>query len=367
MGELFSSYKLILKPITPVHIGDGEQVHPYEYVLLEDYLYKFNPAALYENLTEKDKELFQKNVAQSFIALRNWLGNIYDESLGYESKIKASAAFTENYNKKLRSGENYVEENLLALRSFVNTSGKAYIPGSSLKGALKGAYIYSMGKKLNIFDYTVKKDNIGRIDTKQSEWKKSADYENSILYKKSHLSDPFKSIRITDSIPVDEVLEVYDLATFTYKKQNDSFEKGVSYYALCTKSAFSANEEIAFEMGLNIFEGYYTSKGIKIKITLEDILASVNEKAADIIVNEIDFYNSKAKYDKTKVLYENLKVLYEALDKKSEALIRIGKGSGFDSTTFNLANLRRNNQTDSNSRNLGEKQYPLGWAVMKIV
>lgn len=367
MSELFSSYKLILKPITPVHIGDGEQILPYEYVFKENCIYKFNPAALYENLTEKDKELFEKYAAHGLIALRNWLSSIYDENLGYESKIKASAAFTENYNKKLRGAENYVEENLFALKSFVNTSGKAYIPGSSLKGALRGVYLYSMGKKMNIFDYTVKKYNTGRIDIKQSEWKKAADYENSILYKKSPISDPFKSIKITDSMSVDEVLKVHDIAIFTYKKQSGSFEKGVAYYALCTKSACSNNEEIAFEMGLNIFGGYYTSKGIKLKITLEDILASANEKAVDMIENEIDFYNSKAKYDKTKILYDNLKVLYEALDKKSEALIRIGKGSGFDSTTFNLVNLRRNNQMDSNSRNLVEEQYPLGWAVMKIV
>lgn len=365
MSNLFKSYKFILTPVTPLHIGNGERVLPYEYVYLNDYIYKLNLSVLYENLSQDNKRIFEKHMEMGLIALRDWINSFYNESLGYGSKIKASMSFSENYNKRHRGVSNSKEESSFVLNSFANNFGRAYIPGSSIKGALRSACLYSIGKKMNIFDYEVKKDNRGRIDVKKSEDEKAVSYEISILNRRGSFSDPFKSIKITDSMPVAEALQAHDISIFTLRKQG--FEKDASCYALCTKSIYSSGGSVDFEMGMKIFDGYYTFGNVKIRINLDDILYYVNEKSSDMLENEIQFYTYKAKYYKTKELYENLKELYEKLDKNSEALIRIGQGSGFDSTTYNLANIGRSSQTESSSRNLAEGQYPLGWAVMKIV
>ena len=95
------------------------------------------------------------------------------------------------------------------------------------------------------------------------------------------------------------------------------------------------------------------------------MIISSKTKAFDILTRESEFYEN-CKYHETLDIYDELWEVYNNL-KDNETLIRLGKGCGFDSTTFNLVNRKRNNQTDSNSRNLVEGKYPLGWAVIKFV
>lgn len=104
---------------------------------------------------------------------------------------------------------------------------------------------------------------------------------------------------------------------------------------------------------------------MKINLTIEDLIISSKTKAFDMLSREYDFYDNCKYFDMLSV-YEELWEVYNNL-KENETLIRIGKGCGFDRTTFNLMNNKRNNQTDSNSRNLVKEKYPLGWAVIKFV
>ncbi|SHH49193.1 type III-A CRISPR-associated RAMP protein Csm5 [Tepidibacter thalassicus] len=361
---MIENYKITLTPITPIHIGNGQEIFPYEYIVKNGYLYKFNAMDLYDNLGEEQKNKFNEYAQKSLIELRTYITQIYDERLGYEAKIEASDEFIYNYDKKIQGAKNSNEENSFIVNDFVNINNKAYIPASTLKGAIKSAYLYDLGDCNKKFDYKVIKNNKGRIDNNRSEKYKSNIYEKDILQKTNAFDDPFKSVKISDSDLLENVLRLYNINIYTYKKKKCVFKKGIPFYSLCTKSVLSTNDEIKFNINLNLFKGYYNKGKVKKEITKFDILDALNLKSLDIIDNEIEFYENKAKYNETLEVYEKLKKIHDDLDKDSEALIRIGKGIGFDSTTFNLVNT---NKVDINSRSLVEEIYPLGWAVIKFV
>lgn len=363
MSKLFNHKKLILKPITPIHIGNGKEILPYEYVVKEDYLYKFNIMSIYENLNESQKKEFFKYVEQDIVKLRSFVNSIYDESFGYEIKVEVCDNFYNLYQQKVNGTSNKNEENSLLVSEFVNIHNKAYIPGSSLKGSLRTNLLYYLGQ--DNFDYKVVKNNKGRIDGKLSDSRKSNEYENNILNKRNPMDDPLKSIKISDSNLIQDALNLYDINIFTYKKREAEFKRGVPFYLLCTKSKLGSNDDIEFEFNLNSFEGYFNKNGVKKNISIEDLIISSKTKAFDILTRESEFYEN-CKYHETLDIYDELWEVYNNL-KDNETLIRLGKGCGFDSTTFNLVNRKRNNQTDSNSRNLVEGKYPLGWAVIKFV
>ncbi|RDY23791.1 type III-A CRISPR-associated RAMP protein Csm5 [Romboutsia maritimum] len=369
---MINNQKIILVPITPIHIGNGKEILPYEYVIKNGYMYKFNMMDIYENLNENNKRIFLKYVENDIIELRSFIGEIYEEKFGYEYKVDICTEFENLYNQKLKGVKNKNEQNALVINDFINTVNKTYIPGSSIKGAIRSAYLYDMGDREKLFDYKILKNNKGRIDPYKSEHKKSEEYEVELLScpnkngKKEPKTDPFKSIKITDSNFMQDALRLYDINIYTYNKKDKKLKKAVPFYSLCTKSKLCSDDNIEFNFDINIFNGFFEKGSVKVKIGKNEILDSLNLKAEDMINRELDFFD-EADYLETYNIYEDIYEIYESLDKNNEALIRFGKGAGFDSTTFNLVNNNRSNVTDSKSRNLVEGKYPLGWAVIKFV
>lgn len=85
-----------------------------------------------------------------------------------------------------------------------------------------------------------------------------------------------------------------------------------------------------------------------------------------MLKEELAFYK-QAGYQETFEIYKQIEQIYSSLDKENQMLLRIGRGSGMNATTFNLVNQDRNIRTDPRSRMLVENIYPLGWVVMSLV
>lgn len=368
---MINKIEIILTPLTPIHIGNGREILPYEYIIKDEYMYKFDMMDIYSNLNENEKIVFLDYAEKDIIALRSFISEIYREDLGFQYKVEVCEEIANLYKQKINGSKHINEENSLIINEFINTIQKTYIPGSSLKGAIRSAYLYELGDNKKVFDYRIIKNNKGRIDGKSESWKYEK-YEVELLEchnnnnKKEPKKDPFKSVKVSDSSTVDDALRVSDVNIYTYKYKEDTLKKGVPFYSLCTKSFLSTNDNCEFRFSINFFEGYYEKGGTNINITKQNILDSLNLKAYDMINRELDFYED-ANYLETYNIYEKISSIYNELDKSKEALIRFGKGAGFDSTTFNLINNSRNNVSDSKSRSLVEGIYPLGWAVIKFV
>ena len=163
-------YKLKIKILSPVHIGSGEIYEPTGYVIEKilqpsgkerDALYEFDTMALYEILSETDKEKFRDLVETSdengLIKMQNFIFAHKKQGRQVAYKIvKVSPNAAQEYYDKIgkvvqkESGKNNVINQLEIYKCVSNKNQKrdsAILTGSSLKGAISTAYQELLVKK----------------------------------------------------------------------------------------------------------------------------------------------------------------------------------------------------------------------------
>ena len=359
------SYDMYIQPITPIHIGTGEHIYPYEYVIKKGVLYKIEFSDFYSQLKEEEQEEVLKYIENDLVRFRETIKKLYSEKYGYIYKAKVSQNLEENYNKKLGGAINKNDESQFEIAEAIKTMDKAYIPGSTIKGSIRTAYIpYKKGK----ISYIVKQDKRGRRVVIDGNKYDEAKITDELMDKHGVQMDAFKMVKVSDTQPIKDSLCIDDVVMYTYKRKLEEFEKGMSVYEETTKSLYASNTKLLYKGQIQFFEGYYTKgrlhkNGINLNITKNDIMSAMREKAKLMIAKEKSFFKNNGDLKETLMIYEKLEELQKGLG-EDEVLMRMGKGAGFDSTTWNLFNEKIGIQTVS--RNLARKVYPMGWAILSI-
>lgn len=375
--------KCTITPLTAIHIGNGEEIYPYEYVVKNGYLYRFNFETLLNSLPKNHYNEFIKLLENSdIIKIRSFIKKIYKEEYGYTYKVKVSCDFAEIYEKKIEGSKARNEENSLFIFEFSGNHRGKVLAGSTIKGAIRSAYI---GEKTQKFNYkiTFSGKSIKHTFVDENEDKKLT--SNALgLFKFEPKYDFFKNIIVTDSsiYSPEEIIEVSQAKRISIKNP-----KGmpVGYHEVL-KGLFTSGSDIKLESTINLKSYNYEKellnkiynneknyndeeekdiikekKDIYIDKDIEDgILSILNNKAVKMLDEDIKFFEKIG--DKT--LLENCKKLkiYNENLKDNEVLIRFGKGSGFNSTTINLYN---KSKISTVTRTIMEN-YPMGWAVLSV-
>lgn len=146
MNNFLRNHKVYLTPVSPIHIGCGEDFEPTNYIMDNNVLYYFDPANLDLSKSEK-KELENKFSANVKYADLLWVQSFF---LKQKSKaIEMSRYFTnipnniqENWKSKLgkvvhkeKEGKDIIAELKIERTAYTSYQNEAYIPASSLKGA----------------------------------------------------------------------------------------------------------------------------------------------------------------------------------------------------------------------------------------
>ena len=109
-------------------------------------------------------------------------------------------------------------------------------------------------------------------------------------------------------------------------------------------------------------------------ISKEELLDALDKKFFLMLDEEIRFYEdmvSRTRHSKQVVedileFYRDLDhIINNELNPDNQSIIRFGKGSGFNSTTYNLS-LDENNRARIASRTISEDFSPMGWAVIEF-
>jgi len=135
----FEVFKLKLIPLTPVHVSDGNPLPPYEYVVSDGELLVIDPLALFEALPEAQEAFINAVEAGPFHA-REALAELaerYDlkPAVSWRAPVtKSFEAYVQAAIKKRRGK--------LELHTFPRSLKGPYLPGSSLKGAIRTAFIF---------------------------------------------------------------------------------------------------------------------------------------------------------------------------------------------------------------------------------
>src|SRR3990167_2766611 len=135
------TYKIKAEVLTPVHIGDGTELEPLEYVI-KDKFYKVNLEEWLSTLSGEKAEEFQRLTGREYAqmstltALRRFVRDNIDIDKYTEWSVNVSEAVKGRYEERFDAPENQ-----LPMSPFIRTANKPYLPGSSIKGAIRTAYL----------------------------------------------------------------------------------------------------------------------------------------------------------------------------------------------------------------------------------
>ena len=127
--------KIIIKTLTPVHIGSGKEISPTEYLIENGYFHRINLNSLF---ADPDFQPFLEKFIDSALHTR-YLGDLLPQEI-----LKKHILYTLPITGKAKE---YLKNNKTIVKEFIKTAGKVFIPGSSLKGSILSAIFYHILKE----------------------------------------------------------------------------------------------------------------------------------------------------------------------------------------------------------------------------
>lgn len=304
--------ELALELITPVHIGNGEIISPFC-----DYIYdSYNVYFIDHHKLEHD--VFAKTDSEKVID--DFINIVRSQASGNSSTRFQLRDFFRNNNldfkqytiKKLETSDDRITEEI---KKIVQTGARPYIPGSSIKGAIRTALLYEKLKPRYDFQAMNVKDYIG-----QDQFGKFA-------------NDIMKHLSVSDSEPIIEAsVKIYRtnrFNLFTKKKTVNVVREAIlpgvkSHFRLQTKGRRGYH---SLNAGFDyLYEGSET-----------EILRIVNEFYDDTLNNELNILR-KANLPELDLVVKRYSELLDELGKlkatNDGAIMRIGSGKTFFENTI---------------------------------
>ncbi len=175
--------------LTPVTIRTGREYSPFEYMVEDGHVLRFLPSHLYSLLTDQEKNSFTKTLSsQNMCVIRNEIRRLAlarRTDLKVLYRIRIAESFAAIYKPQIESIHKINDQNALHIGECARSLGGFYLPGSSLKGALRTALLYAI--------YAPQGSVPDKLDR---------DFEKNAFGYTSPFDDPFRDLIVTDSRPI---------------------------------------------------------------------------------------------------------------------------------------------------------------------
>lgn len=214
------TYQCFIKTLSPIHIGCDEVYEPMGFVVDEsrNELTAFDPITFISQMNENDKKCFSdiclKGTIESILEIYKFLRR--KQASG--KSVQLCAGFVDHYNKTLSIATNdkrRIQQELgsfaIARTSFLSADERPYIPGSSVKGSLRTAYLNRMAR--------------GNPIPTPSGRHGASELEKKLLSYNDIPTDPFRLVKVSDFMPVGNVQSKIVYAV-NIKKESGSAAKG---------------------------------------------------------------------------------------------------------------------------------------------
>ena len=374
--KLFGNFNCTVKTITPVFIGNGRSYFANEFVTgranykgeKNDIIKRINVIEYYKDLSDDKKDKFIENLSNPNFKLEQ-----------YDSKVKTKYRRYNGLCKFPLTDKNGYKNIPNEIAEVIKTNDKLFIPGSSIKGAIRTGLLYNL---INADDIprNIIKNNKGKyyIDKKR-EYKNFINKIFSAPKGNSAQKSIMRFLQISDSSVVN-FPQIYDLKTIKAKPTGTFEDHGRNGRVIKTYAeTIGKSTSLKFSLNNSLNDDVLKRIGIEDKkylISLKNIKESLYNFSNDIIDHEIEFFD---KYNKP-----NIKGLYEKLSKMNkldEPLIKIGSGSGLLATSIGLKiknddsrrfeeirqSFRRSYEYEfPKSRKITSTNLPLGWVQLSF-
>jgi len=127
--------KIIIKTLTPVHIGSGKEISPTEYLVENEYFHRINLNSLFAD--PNFQPLLEKFIDSALHT--RYLGDLIPKEL-----LKKHILYTLPITGEAKE---YLKNNKTVVKEFIKSAGRVFIPGSSLKGSILSAIFYHILKE----------------------------------------------------------------------------------------------------------------------------------------------------------------------------------------------------------------------------
>jgi len=344
----FKTYQSHFHILSPIYIGTGEELDPFSYVIHKDILHFIDLNKWIDIYPEKE-ELMQMIGSDNFTSVRQYIFNNIDlKTCTLRTiPIKTQKLMT-FYEKAIH--EKRIENQVLINPMTRNDMTKiAYIPGSSIKGAIRTAIANALVDKARV----TSRDAYGR------------DNFNQKIFGPAY-KDPMKNLKISD-ISLDTSGTVIVEAKEMSRDPNKSLTpKG---FVEATVNEMIEMKEISYPLRVLLNNFNLLATEIDIHFIIDALNSFYKPKFFE---DEFKFYE-QCMPNEGKETFERLKQDVENMA-GNEALIRIGHFSHIECVTLdNVRKPRTRKGKDGRplpwgtTRTLANGIYPFGWAKITFV
>lgn len=193
--------ELLITPLTPVHVGAGEDFDPTGYVIHEGFLYHFDPAALPLDAGERRMlaACTNKPGGDAILALQRFF---HDRTAKCVAAARLAVPVVPGVAEQYRARVGQTAQREAGGRDVINAltiertahhphTGLLYLPGTSLKGAMRTAWLDSL--------------NQGRGREGKE---RASELERRLMAGGFH-TDPFRLVGLTDAAGGDTLAQVF--------------------------------------------------------------------------------------------------------------------------------------------------------------
>ena len=346
--DFLSTWRLDVTPLSPVHVGSGEDMDPTGYVLDADALYEFSPSALAAILDEADRSRLLGLVdgAQDERALTGVRKFLFERRAGLVAHasraVRAASGVRELYEQRIGTvaqTETRAINKLEIERVFSHPDTRTPIlPGSSLKGAIRTALL--------------DRENRGR----RLEWgEDSRKLQQRLFSYQGFRTDPMRLVhvedamgsggRATDGLTADTAI----VFAVNRKKRKITNKQGYEVRSQAEQKGLYQTLEVvpalrwrAFQGGLRLHRTdlHKPTRMPKtdLRWTATDIAGACNRFYRENFAIETEALRDRGlldeRWDSTtrKLMADSLG---ELLDSNRAFLLRVGRHSGAESVTLN--------------------------------
>jgi CRISPR-associated protein Csm5 len=326
--SFLETFRLELEAISPVHVGTGETYPAYAYVpdFEKKEVHLLDPGVLLLALPEARRRQYLEKVAQGPKAAQEVLRYLYQEGqLPQEAVVRAlpaSIAF-------LKAIQEATQEALLEYQPLPYSPLGPYLPGSSVKGALRTAWLFwVLVERDQVAEFREGvwrlrnwEEGDGEVYIRPPRTPKLAEnqaFEGAVLgYAKEARKldlyrDPFRAVRLTDSAPQETCLD--RIGVFHSEKDTlgpallaETFRKGSR-----------------FTLGFRYHGGLSRHRGVSMPIPPKDLQRALREYYTKVAEWERGFAEEHRLKNALGVYEE----LFQRLKDPEVFPIRVGFGSG---------------------------------------
>jgi CRISPR-associated protein Csm5 len=316
--------KTSISILSPVHIGCGEDYEPTNFVIKDSLLYYLDLVSLADELSVAEKlslgNFINLQATQEFFqSKRDRLAPLSIHMVDVAKEI--ADKFEDKKSKQSQSGE--YSQDLMARTSFNPLDSSAYIPGSSLKGSMRTAWLNSKIREL------------GNNKFKDLNSKALQDSLLSITGK-GFENDPFRHLKVTDALHGKDSEPVPTQIIYALSKKKIPSDRN-------PKEGLNVRLESIHHLIYDAFEGEIlftedlSKKAIDHQINWEKLCDACNDFYFPQLQNDLDHQFLSSMLDKNwRKLMNDLfcNELNELRNNHQGFLLRLGKNSGAESLTL---------------------------------